>query len=100
MSKLTEPDTVYIGALSHETRKAFEDAFGWEHYEADRTWLNFDECCAMWFRLKFAPDDPEVFPKGKWATLQRFEELIEQATKPFAEREGYAKTGSPLSGRS
>lgn len=92
MAKLPEAgDAVYIGALSYETRKAFEEAFGWENYDADRTWFDFDQCCAFWFRLKYAADDPELFPKGKWATLQRFEELIEQAMKPPTEREGFRR---------
>ena len=30
----------------------------------------------FWFRLKFFPDSDEAFPAGKWATIQRIEDLI------------------------
>ena len=82
MANLPDTDSVHIGGLTYETRKALEEGVGWETYEADRTWLDFDQACAFWFRLKYAPDTPELFPKGKWATLQRMEELIEAALAP------------------
>ena len=28
-------------------------------------------------RLKHCKDDPELFPKGKWATIQRIEQIFE-----------------------
>ena len=33
----------------------------------------------LYFKLRKAKDCPEWFPSGKWATLQRLEQLIEEA---------------------
>jgi hypothetical protein len=86
---LPEVDAVYINGLSQETREAISNALDEDGWDAPRSWVDFDLCCGIWFRLKYAADDPKLFPKGKWATLQRLEQLIEQATKPPAEREGF-----------
>jgi len=33
----------------------------------------------LYFKLRKAKDEPQWFPSGKWATLQRLEQLIEDA---------------------
>jgi hypothetical protein len=67
---------------TEKTKRSPVDSCRWD---APTNWIDFDLCCV---RLKFAKDDPALC---KWATLQRLEELIEQATKPPAEREGFKK---------
>lgn len=80
--KLPETDAVHINALSSETRKAITDALFESGFDVGESWIDFDTCCGIWFRLTYAEDSPELFPKGKWATLQRFQQLIEQAMQP------------------
>ena len=76
-------DAVYLGALTRETRRAIDNYLvSKDRLElADRPWVQFESVCAMWFELKHEPDTEELFPKGKWATLQRLESLIEEAMK-------------------
>jgi len=77
--KLPETDAVNINALSRETRAAITDALFDSGWDVGKSWIDFDLCCGIWFRLKHAADDPTLFPKGKWATICRLEELIEKA---------------------
>lgn len=35
----------------------------------------------LWFILRAVPDDEEFFPSGKWATIQRLEELLDEMAK-------------------
>jgi hypothetical protein len=88
---LPEVDTVWINGLSDAARTAISNALDDDGWDMPKSWIDFDLCCGIYFRLKYAKDDLALFPKGKWATLQRLEELIEQATKPPAEREGFKK---------
>lgn len=37
-----------------------------------------------WFRLREMEDRLEWFPKGKWATLQRIEQILADEAKQFA----------------
>ncbi len=89
--KLPDYDAVYINALSPETRYALDNALEESGWDVGKSWIDLPTCAAIFFLLKAAKDDPELFPKGKWATLQRLEELIMQAIKPSAEREGFKK---------
>jgi hypothetical protein len=76
------PDSVHFGALSREARagiRLFVERRGGNVDRVEYAWLEFDEVCAMWFLLRRAEDDPEIFPKGKSATLQAIEGIIERA---------------------
>lgn len=77
--KLPETDAGAINELSPETRRAISDALFESGFDVGTSWIDFDLCCGIWFRLKHAQDSPKLFPKGKWATICRLEELIEQA---------------------
>lgn len=44
-------------------------------------WIPLENAAGIFFRLREAADDEKYFPKGKWATLQRLEELITEAAK-------------------
>jgi hypothetical protein len=75
------PGLLHFGALSREARKGIEVLYArreWEDIE-DRTWLTREACALMFFHLRAAPDDPDVFPKGKWATIQALESLLDRA---------------------
>lgn len=43
----------------------------------------FETAAATLLLLKAAPDNPEWFPKGKWATLQAMEQKLEEKAKEF-----------------
>jgi hypothetical protein len=80
--KLPTYDAVYINGLSSEAREAIDEALFDSGWDVGKSWIDLPTCAAIFFLLKYAKDDPALFPKGKWATLQRLEELIEQAVKP------------------
>lgn len=79
--RLPEVDAVNINGLSDAARTAITNALQDDGWDVGKSWIDFDTCCSIWFRLKYAEDSPELFPKGKWATLQHFESLIELAVK-------------------
>ena len=74
-----ESDFVQVGKLSYETKQA---------WGIDRTYLLPEVASWLFFRLREMPDSPELFPKGKWASIQFLEGLIvEQAKKAPLEAE-------------
>jgi hypothetical protein len=79
MAKLPEYDAVAIHQLSAETQHAISEALEESGWDVGKSWIDLPTCAAIFFLLKYSPDDPELFPKGKWATLQRLEVLIENA---------------------
>lgn len=54
-------------------------------------WIELEQATVLFFRLKKVPDDPLIFPRGKWATIQRIEYLIEDFI--VAERKEKCGTG-------
>ena len=50
---------------------------------ADRDWPDFhnympeEQLALLCFRLKYVEDTDEHFPCGKWATIQRLQQLVE-----------------------
>jgi len=80
--RLPDYDAVHIGQLSYETQKAITDALFESGWDVGKSWIDFPTCCAIWFLLRKSADSEELFPKGKWATLQRLEQLIDEAVKP------------------
>jgi hypothetical protein len=56
--------------LSEETREAWGIK---EPYV-----MRFEEAAAMFFRLRQLRDTPQNFPKGKWASIQAFEAIIDR----------------------
>jgi len=70
---------VYIGGLSAETQRALRDYSSEHDYDDwlnDRTWIDVRWFAWLVALLKVEPDTEELFPKGKWATIQRLEELL------------------------
>lgn len=44
-------------------------------------WISLENAAGLFFRLREVPDSEIYFPKGKWATLQKLEELCAEAAK-------------------
>ena len=87
MVRLPDHDSVGIHELSRDTQRAISEALEESGWDVGKSWIDLSTCAAIFFLLKYSPDDPELFPKGKWATLQRLEELIEKAIKPANRRD-------------
>lgn len=75
-------DAVHFHELSRAAREGIRLFLADNNSDrVDLHWWEFSQFCGVWFHLKYAADTPEVFPKGKWATLQHMEELIATAMK-------------------
>jgi hypothetical protein len=77
------PNQINTSSLSADVRDAI-DNFVNSHERGDlalRRWWEFESFCAVWWMLRAADDTPEVFPKGKSATLQVMEQMIEASIK-------------------
>lgn len=74
-------DSIYLGNLKPDTLAAIRRHYAALDMEniALATWWQAERVCELYFLLKYAPDDAELFPHGKWATLQAIEELIAAA---------------------
>lgn len=75
---------VHFAGLSPETRLAFEEWIAKHDLFGDfvGSYMKLEQFAELYFRLKFHCDDQDLFPKGKWATLQKMEDLIEEGLKP------------------
>jgi hypothetical protein len=90
--KQVNADMVHLGGLSYETRRAIESyssAHGYDEMIGDRLWLSLHNFAWLVAMLSAETDTPELFPKGKWATLQRLQVLMhEGAVETIRVRKG------------
>ena len=72
---------IYLRDPSQESQWALRrlcESSNWPDYES----LGSPETLAwVWFRLREMKDTEDLFPKGKWATLQRIQEILEREAK-------------------
>ena len=100
MSTKTDGTMVWLGSMSEETRYALRDySSRWDYNEwlEDRSWVSTEHFAWLIALLKEETDTPEVFPKGKWATLQRMEHLLSEAMKEYIQLR-LATQPTPLDG--
>ena len=45
---------------------------------ADRNWFDLEQFAYLFFILRHLDDDADLFPSGKWATIQRVEDLCDK----------------------
>jgi hypothetical protein len=72
-------DMVHIGELSYETRSAlqrYSDMYDYEEWLGDKMWLSLEKFAYLVALLQAEVDVPWLFPKGKWATIQRMQDLM------------------------
>ena len=72
-------DMVYMGELSYETRLALQQYSSKHDYEewlGDKSWLSLEKFAYLVALLSVETDEPWLFPKGKWATIQRMQDLM------------------------
>jgi hypothetical protein len=67
-----------LDSLSLETREAWGIK---EPYV-----MRFDEAAALFFKLRAMPDTPQSFPKGKWASIQALEGVIDRRAQLVVEQ--------------
>ncbi len=82
---MTKDGLIYFGSISKETRKAWERV-AQEREWIDpvgelRLWMTIEQAAFLWFQLRTVEDSQEAFPRGKSASLQALEELIDQGVK-------------------
>lgn len=72
--------SIYLGDLSPDAYRALETL-------CDHDWapiykyMEPEWVAWLTFRLKYVPDSEEVFPKGKWATIQRLQQMVDDYAK-------------------
>ncbi len=68
---------IYIKALSPLAYEAIE------HLSLQQGWSNFyeyispEQCLLLIERLKYVKDGMDIFPNGKWVTIQRLQEILD-----------------------
>ncbi len=72
-------DSIHIGELSSEAYRAIEDHAAEKDWPDTllRKWIEPAMLLLLIETLKRTDDWPKVFPKGKWATIQRLQELFD-----------------------
>ena len=75
-------DSINLRSLSPDTYAALEYIsanYGWPDIHG---YAEPEAVAWLAYRLEFVPDNEKMFPRGKWATIQRLQELVrEQARK-------------------
>lgn len=77
--------SINMKSLSPDTYRSLEKVaqeFGWEEIFG---WQEPEDVAWLAARLEFVDDTPERFPKGKWATIQRLQDLVREAAKAAVE---------------
>jgi hypothetical protein len=66
---------IHIGSmLSFRAFERWGEEHGYEEWL--RSWIQPQWAAWLVFLLQAEPDTPELFPHGKWATIQRLQELV------------------------
>jgi hypothetical protein len=76
---------IHFGEISRETREAWTalgHKQGWLDETDDlRLWIDLETAAALYFRLRNTEDLLEYFPRGKSASLQRLELIIDNSVE-------------------
>jgi hypothetical protein len=78
MQKGRRVSILRLDGLSEETRAA------WGITEPCT--MRFEVAAALFFELRALPDIPESFPKGKWASIQTLEAIIDRRAQLLVEQ--------------
>ena len=68
----------HFGGLSWEAQAGIRTL--WAAYDLGELYpyIPLERAAWMFFVLRAAEDDPAYFPKGKWATIQRIEQMLNE----------------------
>jgi hypothetical protein len=73
--------SIHIGKLSAPAFGGIArwcEAHGWSPL---MTWESPERVAWLTYLLRHVPDSEDVFPSGKWATIQRLQELVDEYAK-------------------
>lgn len=74
---------IHLKSLTPETYTALERVCGNYEWPDLHPWEQPELVAWLSFKLKFIADSDDAFPRGKWATIQRLQAMLEE----HAERE-------------
>jgi len=82
----TDGEMIHLSPLQPLTRTAlhnYSDKWGYDEWLGDRTWIAAEKFAWLIALLKLEEDKEELFPHGKWATIQHMEKLLEECLKEY-----------------
>ena len=79
MTTEVQSGMIHIGSML--SFRAFERWAEEKQYEWFRSWIQPEWAAWLRFLLAEEPDSPELFPHGKWAAIQRLDQLLAEAAK-------------------
>lgn len=75
---------IYMKALSPLTYRALEKLC------MDKNWIDIQgymearDVALLTYRLQFVADDDDIFPHGKWATIQHLQDMVASCARSEA----------------
>ncbi len=75
--RLERGNSIYIKALSplaYEAIEQLSSQYGWPDVHG---YISPEQCLLLIERLKYVKDGVDIFPNGKWATIQRLQEIFD-----------------------
>ena len=73
--------SINLRLLSPDAYDALEALCEEREWPVPHGYLAVEETAYLAVRLKFVQDSEEVFPRGKWATIQHIQQLVEEYAK-------------------
>jgi hypothetical protein len=70
-------DAIHVASLSRESFLALRELSERREWPELFAWMQPGDTLVLIERLKRAEDTDETFPKGKWATIQRLQQIFE-----------------------
>lgn len=68
--------SIHMRSLSPDTYRALQDLAYSRGWTEIRAYMEPTEVAWLAIQLEFEPGNEESFPKGKWATIQRLQEML------------------------
>lgn len=78
-------DSINMRALHPLTYRALEDLCDRRDWEPFYPYMQPGNVAYLAACLKFIPDSDKTFPKGKWTTIQRLQEMVDERAKEVAD---------------
>lgn len=71
-------DAIHVASLSRESFRALRELSERREWPELFAWMSPGDTLVLIERLKRAEDTDDDFPKGKWATIQRLQQIFEE----------------------
>ena len=76
--------SIHMKSLSPLTYRALEGLSEQRGWPDMQVYMEPQDVAWLTFRLKYVEDSEEDFPHGKWATIQRLQQMVEDAARADA----------------